>query len=357
MQSLKFLKNFKNLKILVTGSTGFKGSWLSFWLSQLGSKVVGVGLKPENEAKIFHNLALKQKIKQYIVDIRKFNHLDRIIKIEKPDAIIHLAAQSIVSESYLNPIETFTTNIIGSANILQLTRKYNVNSLVYVTSDKCYLNLDGGKPFKENDTLGGKDNYSSSKASAEILFNSFHNSYFLKDKNYLSAVTARAGNVIGGGDFKQNRIVPDIIRSILNNKDLIIRNPNATRPWQHVLEPLRGYLLLTDKTLNQKLKKNTIPNWNFGPQPHNAKKVIKVANEILYFLGKNKKIIIKQNIFEESKLLSLNIKKAKKELNWVPILNFEDTMYLTASWYKSFFNKEKLSSITEKQIEFYLSKK
>ena len=355
VNNIKFLQNFKNLKIIVTGSTGFKGAWLCFWLNLLGAKVIGIGLQPEKGAKVLNKLLIEKKIKQYILDIRNIDYLDRVIKKEKPDAIIHLAAQSIVSYSFYNPLETFKTNIIGSANILQLTKKYKIKSLVYITSDKCYLNLNKGKPFKESDVLGGQDNYSASKASAEILFNAFHNSYFLNENKNLTAVTARAGNVIGGGDFKENRIVPDIIRAVESKRPLIIRNPKATRPWQHVLEPLKGYLLLTDKILNKKLKKSLVPNWNFGPQPTNAKKVIEVVRNILSYFNEEKKIIIKNNFIYESQLLSLNIKKAKKELNWEPSLNFLDTMSLTANWYKNYIEEKNLSKITQEQIEFYLS--
>jgi len=355
VNSIKFLQNFKNLKILVTGSTGFKGAWLCFWLHQIGAKVIGIGLKPEKGAKVLNKLLLDKKIKQYILDIRRIDYLDRVIKKEKPNAIIHLAAQSIVSHSFYKPLETFTTNIIGSANILQLTKKYKIKSLVYITSDKCYLNLNKGKPFRESDVLGGQDNYSASKASAEILFNSFHNSYFLHENQHLTAVTARAGNVIGGGDFKENRIVPDIIRALEKKRSLIIRNPKATRPWQHVLEPLKGYLILTEKILNKKLKKDIVPTWNFGPQPANAKRVIEVVKSILSYFNQAKKIIIKKNFIYESQLLSLNIKKAKKELNWKPSLNFSDTMFLTANWYKNYIEDKNLAKITQEQIELYSS--
>ena len=258
-----FLNNYKNLKVLVTGSTGFKGAWLSFWLNIIGAKVVGIGLKPEKGSIIFSALNLQNKIKQYFVDIRNFNNLNKIVKKEKPDIIFHLAAQSIVSTSFEKPLETFETNVIGSTNILETVRINKIPNLVYITSDKCYLNLDKQGSYKEDDILGGIDNYSSSKASAELVFNSYYQSYF-KNK-FLTVGSARAGNVIGGGDFKKNRIVPDIINSLKKNKPIILRNPNATRPWQHVLEPLSGYLLLGSKLINKELKKNFDPNWNFGP--------------------------------------------------------------------------------------------
>ena len=212
-----FLKSYKNLKVLVTGSTGFKGSWLSYWLFLSGSKVVGVGLKPEEDSILFDSLKLKKKIKQYFIDIKDFDKINKIIKSEKPDIIFHLAAQSIVSTSFTNPLETFGTNIIGSTNILESSRRNKISNLVYITSDKCYLNLGKKDSVKESDLLGGLDNYSSSKASAELVFASYFDSYFKKQKR-LSIGSARAGNVIGGGDFKKDRIVPDVIKSLKRKK-------------------------------------------------------------------------------------------------------------------------------------------
>ena len=242
-----FLKKYKNLKVLITGSTGFKGAWLSYWLYILGAKVVGIGLRPEKDSIIFKSLKLNKKIKQYYIDIRDLKKLDQVIKKEKPRIVFHLAAQSIVSLSFKNPIDTVTTNVIGSTNVLESIRLNKVPNLIYVTSDKCYLNLDKATGYKENDTLGGLDNYSSSKASAEIIFNSYYNSYFKSkypDKGSNTCCQGRVGNVIGGGDLKKDRIIPDIIKSLKLKKNLILRNPSSTRPWQHVLEPLSGYLLL-----------------------------------------------------------------------------------------------------------------
>ena len=211
-----FLKSYKNLKVLVTGSTGFKGAWLANWLLLLGAKVVGVGLRPEKESIIFNSLKLNKKIDQHFVNIQNFNKLNYIIKKEKPDIIFHLAAQSIVSLSYQKPLETYSTNVIGSANILESVRTNKIPYLVYITSDKCYLNLDKNSSYKETDILGGLDNYSSSKASAELVFSSYLHSYF--EKQFISIVSARAGNVIGGGDFKKDRIVPDVIQSLKKKK-------------------------------------------------------------------------------------------------------------------------------------------
>ena len=350
-----FLKKYKNLKVLITGSTGFKGAWLSFWLFLLGAKVVGIGLKPEKNSIIFKSLKLNKKIKQYYIDIRDFKSLDKVIKREKPTIVFHLAAQSIVSQSFKNPLETVTTNVIGSTNVLETVRLNKVPNLIYVTSDKCYLNLDKLASYKENDTLGGLDNYSSSKASAEIIFYSYYDSYF-KNK-HLNIASVRAGNVIGGGDLKKDRIIPDIIKSIKINKNLILRNPNSTRPWQHVLEPLSGYLLLGNLLMSKKLDNKIKPSWNFGPYKKNCKKVNEIIKKILKKIKTNIKVIIKKNKnFHESNLLSLSINKASKELGWKPTLNFENTIDFTASWYKAYLNGENLEKMTANQIKFYTSK-
>ena len=352
-----FLNSYRKLRVLVTGTTGFKGAWLAFWLNNLGSKVFGVALKPEKDSILFESLKINNKIEQHFIDITNFDKLNDIIKKVKPDIIFHLAAQSIVSSSNKNPISTFKTNIMGSANILESYRINKIPYLVYITSDKCYLNLDLKRNYKENDILGGFDNYSSSKASAELIFSSFFNSYF-SDEKYLKMVSARAGNVIGGGDMKLDRIVPDIIKALNKTKNLKLRNPKATRPWQHVLEPLSGYLLLGYKLLNRKLKVSITPNWNFGPETINCKNVDYITNLIIKNWG-NKKLNIdyeKKNNYHEAKLLSLNIEKAKKELNWKPRLKLDETIKLTVDWYKYYFENKNIERFTENQIEFYLNK-
>lgn len=354
--NFSFLKEYKNLKVLVTGSTGFKGAWLANWLNIVGSKVTGVGLLPEKGSILFKELNLEKKIDQYYFDITNFNKLNNLIKKIKPDIIFHLAAQSIVSQSYINPLATFKSNIIGSANILEAYRINRLPSLVYITSDKCYLNLGKNKSYKETDTLGGLDNYSSSKASAEILFFSFFNSYF-RSNDKLSLGTGRAGNVIGGGDFKNNRIIPDFFKSIKNKKKLVLRNPSSTRPWQHVLEPLSGYLKLSNLLLNKKISSNVYPSWNFGPYKKNCKQVIQIINIFYDQLGikKNFKIVKNKN-FIESNLLSLNIKKAEKEIAWKPRLSINECVKLTADWYSGYYLGLNTQEITRDQIDYYLSK-
>ena len=354
-----FLKSYKNLKVLVTGTTGFKGSWLAFWLQELGAKVVGVGLRPEKNFILFDSLNLKKRINQNFFNICNFAKLNTIIKKEKPDIIFHLAAQSIVSNSFRYPLDTFNTNIIGSANVLESFKLNNIPYLVYVTSDKCYLNLNKKKHYKESDPLGGLDNYSSSKASAELIFMSYFNNYFNK-KKYLNVASARAGNVIGGGDMKENRIIPDIIRSLYYKKKLMLRHAKATRPWQHVLECIGGYLLLGHKLINNDLKINTVPNWNFGPKIRNQTTVEFITNEFLKNWGKSNLRISKSGSkgFFESKFLSLSIQKAKNELNWNPKLDLKSTINLTANWYKYYFknNNKKIEFYTNEQIQYFLDK-
>ena len=353
-----FDKNFsiyKNLKVVVTGSTGFKGSWLCFWLYLLGSKVTGVSLKPEKDSILFKNLQLFKKINQKYLDIRNFKSFNDLIKKEKPDLIFHLAAQSVVSESYYDPLKTLSTNIMGSSNILETVRLNKIKNLVFITSDKCYLNDERNSSYKETDKLGGEDLYSSSKACAELTFEAYLKSFNLNNsKIKLSSV--RAGNVIGGGDMKKDRIVPDVIKFIKNHSAITIRSPYATRPWQHVLEPLSGYLKLGSLSFNDKISANLSPNWNFGPNKVNNRNVLEVVKKILFYWGIKKKIkIVKNKKFKEAKLLMINNKKAKKELNWYPRLNFDETIKLTVDWYKSYYDKINIEKKTQDQINYYLS--
>ena len=352
----KILSIYKNKKIIITGSTGFKGSWLCFWLHLLNANIVGISLRPEKNSILYKKLRINKKIRQYFLNIQDLNKLDKIIKKEKPDLIIHLAAQSIVSSSYQDPINTIKTNVVGSANILETVKKNNVKNLLYITSDKCYLNKDEKLIYKESDRLGGEDLYSASKASAEIIFNAYIKSFFSKNKK-INYATARAGNVIGGGDMKKDRIVPDIMRSLIKKTKLIIRSPSAVRPWQHVLEPLHGYLILGNYLMTSKLNNKIVPNWNFGPNINNIKSVKEIAKKSLKLWNVKKNILFKNDKkFKEVNYLMLNSNKAKKEIFWKPKLNFDDTMKLTVDWYKSFHKNENLEEVTKHQIQFFLKK-
>ena len=355
LNNFSYLKDYRNLKVLVTGSTGFKGTWLIFWLNKLGAKVVGIGLKPESDSVLFKELKIQNKSKQYINNIENFDKTHQIIKKEKPDIIFHLAAQSIVSESYKDPLGTIRTNTLGSANILESVRLNKIKNLVFITSDKCYLNRELKRSYNELDVLGGYDNYSSSKAAAEVIFHSYYNCYF-KNKNLFTA-TARAGNVIGGGDFKKNRIISDLFKSIQLNKKLTLRNPKSTRPWQHVLEPLSGYLKLGSYLMNRKLSNNIYPSWNFGPNLKNCKEVIEIVGMFYRELNMKKNIkFLKLKKFKEANLLSLSIVKAEKELKWKPNLELKECIMLTSEWYIDYFKEKDLTKTTNKQIDFFTNK-
>ena len=308
MASLR--KFYKNKKILITGHTGFKGSWLAFVLHQFGAKVYGYGLKPNKVMSNFKVLNLSKHINNFFFDIRNEQKLNSCIKKIKPDIIFHLAAQSLVKNSYKNPLFTIQTNVNGTLNILNSALKQkNLGAVLIITSDKSYKNKEKITGYKETDELGGIDPYSASKASAEIVTHAFIKSYFIKNKK-IGVATARAGNVIGGGDWSDDRIIPDFIKSIRNNKKFYLRFPNAVRPWQHVFDVIYGYLLLGKKMFGNQ---NYNGSWNFGPSKKNLLTVRQLINFIKKEINFDKKIIIKkQKDFHETKLLVLNSAKSKK---------------------------------------------
>ena len=345
------LKNFyKNKKIFITGHTGFKGAWLTSTLIEFGSKIMGYSLKDER-TKIYKKICYYNKIYNVFADILDFKTLKKKLVEFKPDIIFHLSAQSLVSESFRSPVKTVQTNINGTLNILEISKKIkSLKSLVIITSDKCYLNREYVRGYKENDTLGGDDLYSASKAGAELIFNAYSNSFFNNQKKFGYA-TVRAGNVIGGGDWSANRIIPDCVRSIKMNKNLIIRNPNSTRPWQHALEPISGYLLLGKKLF--KNKNSLSGTWNFGPSVHKSMRVKDIVNLFFKFIGVRKKIIFKKGNFKETNLLKLNSNKALKKLKWKNTWNMRSSIVKTAEWYSSYLKKEDLKKMTSKQIKEY----
>ncbi len=347
-----FFKAFNKKKVLVTGHTGFKGSWLSFWLNELGADVVGVSngipTKPSN----YNANKLYEKSRNYNIEITNFNKLNNIIKVTKPDFVFHLAAQSLVKKSYLDPIETWKTNLIGTVNVLEsLTNLKNNCIAVIITSDKCYDNVEWEWGYRENDKLGGPDPYSASKGAAEIAISSYIRSYFEKDKKNIKIASARAGNVIGGGDWAEDRIIPDCIKSWSKSKSVKLRNPDSTRPWQHVLEPLGGYLQLA-----LKMEKNPMisgKSFNFGPSSDHNYTVKDLVNKMSTFWDKVSWVDIssKSNGPYESSLLKLNCDRALKELSWKPTLDFNTTVKFTAEWYKKYYeDKKKISDITKEQI-------
>ncbi len=350
-------KKFKNKKILITGHNGFKGSWLTVWLNLLGAKVVGISLTNKNKFNHFNLVKSKINVKSYFFNICEKKRLQKIVFKEKPDYIFHLAAQSIVYKSILNPRFNWETNVIGLFNLLEAIRQLkNKCSVVIITSDKCYKNLEIKRGYKESDVLGGIDPYSASKASAEILFHSYYQTFIKNKKNNIRLCTARAGNVIGGGDWSENRLIPDCMKMWLKNKIPIIRNPDSTRPWQHVLEALSGYLELALKL--DKTKKISGTSFNFSSDKIKNVTVLEFLNKINKKWPIAKWKIQKKKKFYESSLLQLNNLKAKKILNWKAKLNINETIDFVVDWYKNFKNNRKNTIlITGNQIYKYMKKK
>jgi len=354
-------KFYKNKKILITGHTGFKGSWLSQILLNWGAKVSGIALRPNTKPSLFQFLELEKKIRNNFCDIRDLKKTSEIIKREKPEIVFHLAAQSLVRDSYDDPLYTFETNIIGTANILQAIKEINtVRAAVIITTDKVYENKESGLPFKENDKLGGYDPYSASKAAAEIVISSYIKSFFnptgYNKKHRTLVASARAGNVIGGGDWQKDRLIPDIIRSVFERKEkIIIRNPGAIRPWQFVLEPLYGYLLLAREL--DKGKKAFSGAWNFGPRDKNYLTVEKLTKKTLELLGQGSYGIKRDYIKHEAGLLRLDSNKAKKILNWQSTLDIDQILKFTCKWYNTFYSGENIINLTNQQIKLFFAKR
>ena len=357
MENIIELKKFWSKKrVFITGHTGFKGSWLSIILTYLNSTVVGYSLKPKKNS-LFNKSMISQKLKSNTyADINNLSKLKKKIKVSKPEIIFHLAAQPLVIESYKEPLKTLKANIIGTANLLDSIRNIkSIKSVVIITTDKVYKIKKNNKLYKELDQLGGFDPYSASKVAAEIVVESYIKSFFENSNLQNRISTARAGNVIGGGDFSQNRLIPDIIYAINNNKKLKIRNPNHIRPWQHVLDPLMGYLILARKQYNNKVD-NKEHSWNFGPNKSNFKKVIdivKYIKKLQYF----KFSFLKNKSFKETNILKLNSIKAKKKLNWSSKWNLTQSLEKTLEWNKNTKNGISAKDMCERQFLMYLNKK
>jgi len=348
---------FRGKRVLITGNTGFKGSWLTIWLLSLGAEIYGIALDPPTKPSIFNKAKLFDLINHHFINIQDHIKVSNLIKDIKPDFIFHLAAQPIVKYSYENPIETWKTNVNGTINVLDSLRLLDKKcTSIFITSDKCYANSEWVWGYRENDLLGGDDPYSASKGAAEIAIKSYKKSFFDNGKIFIAS--ARAGNVIGGGDWAQDRIVPDCMRAWSQNQTVEIRSGNSTRPWQHVLEPLSGYLKLAKELdANPKLNGNS---FNFGPNSNQNFTVVEVVKELSkHWDGSSwKENKDKLNKIKESQLLKLNCDKALHLLNWSPSLNFEETIDLTINWYYRFY-KDNLFDIFEKcteQIKQYTRK-
>jgi CDP-glucose 4,6-dehydratase len=344
---------YQNRTVLVTGHTGFKGSWLCFWLVKMGAKVVGYSLAAPTKPN--HIELLDLDIISIIGDIRDLNKLNKVFKRYKPDIVFHLAAQALVRFSYNNPVYTYETNVIGTLKVFEACRKTNVKAIINITSDKVYENKEQNTGYKETDTIGGYDPYSSSKGCSEILTSSYRNSYFnnteyKKNHNTLLA-SCRAGNVIGGGDWAKDRLIPDIMVSVSKNKKVIIRNPDSVRPWQHVLEPLSGYLNIGQKLLEEKVEFAT--SWNFAPLDNNITVEKVVKNVKMYWKKIDYKIKETPNQLHEANLLKLDCVKVYRKLNWYNIWDSDMTFKRTVKWYKQFYKNNNI--FTDNDLKIYIN--
>lgn len=342
---------WKNRRVLITGHTGFKGAWLSLWLEKLGAITCGIALEPTTKPNLFS--LIQPKIENHIIDIRQFEKVKNIIHQFSPDIIIHMAAQPLVRYSYQNPIETYETNVMGTVNILEAAKTCDsVKAVVNVTTDKCYENKEWIWGYRENENLGGFDPYSNSKACSELVTSAYRNSFY--ENLNIGLASARAGNVIGGGDWSQDRLIADIMQSITDEKPVIIRNPAAIRPWQHVLEPLSGYLLLAEKLFHEP-KKYAEP-WNFGPNENDVATVETIVKKIFLKWKLNNagwKIEKDVKAPHEARFLKLDISKVKNGLMWKPCLTLDVTIDWICDWYQSWLQEENMRDVTLKQIETF----
>lgn len=342
--------HYKNKKVLVTGHTGFKGAWLITWLKKLGAEVCGIALDPISSPSHFEVGKMGESISDLRIDIRDAKAIEKAILDFKPDFLFHLAAQALVRKSYNNPLETWNINVMGTLHVLEALRKYDSPcSAVIITSDKCYDNVEWIWGYRENDVLGGPDPYSASKGAAEIAIKSHIKSYFPKATSKVRIASARAGNVIGGGDWAEDRIIPDCVTAWSKKQSVDLRNPNATRPWQHVLEPLSGYLVLAAQ-LSENPDLHGEP-FNFGPpanQNHSVLELVKKMSEH-WNLVQWRDVSDNANGPYESGLLKLNCDKALATLHWTAVMGFEETVQLTAEWYKAYYDDPK--EIINKTIE------
>ena len=348
---------YRGKRVFLTGHTGFKGSWLALWLTQLGAKVCGYSLEPNTKPSMFKELLIENRIEKSIIgNILDIGKLEQSMKEFQPDIVFHLAAQPLVRLSYSEPILTYQTNVIGSLNVLEAARHTpSVKAFVNITTDKCYENKEVNRGYKEDEPMGGYDMYSSSKGCVEIMSSSFRRSFLQNEGTYAMA-TARAGNVIGGGDWAEDRLIPDCVRYINTDEKIEIRNPIAVRPWQHVLEPLSGYLLLGQKLLEE--GKKYAEGFNFGPNEDSVLRVADVAKKVCEYYGKGEVVVQKRDNLHEANLLMLNIEKAEQVLGWTPTFTADEAIKHTVEWYKHFYNQDiDMYDFTMKQIEEYTTKR
>lgn len=346
--------SYRNKKVFITGHTGFKGSWLTLMLRKLGAQVLGYSLEPSGENTLFNICNIGDEVDSVFGDIRELNKLTEVMMDFKPDIIFHLAAQPLVRYSYKSPIETYETNVIGTLNVYEAARRCkSVKAIVSITTDKCYENTETIYSFRESDPMGGYDPYSSSKACAEILSSSYRRSFFEKEGILLA--TVRAGNVIGGGDFAEDRIIPDFVRAVTSNNSLEVRNPLSIRPWQHVLEPLSAYVLLGEKLLQG--KEEFAEAWNFGPNDVKEFNVEQVLDECIQNWGKGEYHLSEDANPHEAMSLKLDISKARMYLKWCPVYKVEEAIGKTIEWYKNYYEEKiDMKEYSLRQINEYLMK-
>lgn len=346
---------WRGKSVLVTGHTGFKGAWLSLWLQQLGAKVIGYALAPESPNSLFSSADIASGVEHVLGDVKDLKHLANVLCTHQPDVVFHLAAQALVLESYADPVTTYQTNVVGTLNLLEALRScQTTRACVVVTSDKCYENKDRAEPFREADPLGGLDPYSNSKACAELVTQAFRASYF-KNSN-CAVATARAGNVIGGGDYSKNRLIPDLIKAVDSGNTLEIRYPDAVRPWQHVLEPLRGYLILAEQLFEHGSLFGEA--WNFGPEKRDQRPVrwlVEQAQRV--WPGRITWLSPAEVPLSEAKSLTLDSRKAQSALAWQPKLSLEQALDWTFSWYQSQRQGVDMRALSLNQISAYMETK
>ena len=348
---------YKGKRVLVTGHTGFKGSWLTLWLTELGADVIGYSLAPAAEPNLFEVLRLEKQITHIIGDITDYMNLEQVFTDHKPDIVFHLAAQSLVRPSYRDPKRTYETNVMGTLNVLEAVRNTGETRVVVnVTSDKCYENRETGQSYVETDPMGGYDPYSSSKGCAELVTLAYRSSFF-NPQDYgkthnVALSSARAGNVIGGGDWSEDRLIPDIFRAINKDEPVIIRCPNSVRPWQHVLEPLSGYLLLGSKMWDNGVLYSQ--GWNFGPDDTGTLTVKEIVDKTIKILGSGEYRVESDVTLHEAKLLRLDISRAKKDLGWEPVYEVNQALEKTIGWYRNYYHKiQDMRECTLNQIKDY----
>ncbi len=341
---------WKDKRVFLTGHTGFKGSWLSIWLNLLGARVRGYSLSPLKPVSLFNVSKLETIIDSCFGDIRDQKLLNDKIKEFDPDILIHMAAQSLVRHSYISPVETYEVNVIGTANVLEVARNCSsLKAIINITSDKCYDNDGRQQGYKENDPLGGKDPYSSSKGCAELVTAAYRSSFLIDKK--IGLASARAGNVVGGGDWADDRLIPDILKFFEKNEPAVIRNPKAIRPWQHVLEPLSGYLVITQKLYENPKKYSD--SWNFGPNENGVKSVQWIIDQMIELWPGNSWILDERKNPHEAEILNLDISKASKLLDWKPTWDLKITLKNTLRWYRQWSKGADMRKLCQNEIISY----